>query len=111
MSNMSNLLKTAALAGLIGVGASGVTLASASADTVETRCDGYGACYQVRCDDYGAACYRLGYLGSGYLGSGYGATRRWVCDSDGYDCHWVYYDDNGDYRYHLYAPGVDFSHR
>ena len=78
----------------------------ASADTIETRCSGYGDCYRVRCDDYHEDCVRMGYYNSGYYNNGY---RRWVCDADGDDCHWVY--DNGyHYRHYYYDhPGVSFG--
>ena len=105
MLNASNLLKGAAVAGLLGLGALGASAVPASADTIETRCSGFGDCYRVRCDDYHEDCVRLGYYSSGYYNPGY---RRWVCDADGDNCRWVY--DNGYYRYHYYdRPGVSFG--
>lgn len=105
MLNASNLLKGVAVAGLLGLGALGasaVGAVSASADTIESRCNGFGDCYRVRCDDYHEDCVRIGYYSSGYTG-----YRRWVCDADGDNCRWVY--DNG-YRYRYYdRPGVSFG--
>ena len=104
MLKTSNLLMGAAVAGLLGLGAVGVSTVPAKADTIQTRCSGYGDCYRVRCDDDGDYCTRLGYYNSGYYGNGY---RRWVCDADGEDCHWVYY--NGYYRHDYYRPGINFG--
>ena len=107
MLNASNLLKGAAVAGLLGLGALGASAVPASADTIETRCSGYGDCYRVRCDDFHEDCVRIGYYNSGYYNGYYNNGRRWVCDADGDDCHWVYY--NG-YRYRYYdRPGVSFG--
>lgn len=102
MLNLSNTLKTVAIAAFVGAGALGASLSSASADTIETRCNGFGECYRVRCDDYRDTCWRVGYYGSGYT-----PGRRWVCDADGEDCHWSSYDSDGYYHRHYYAPGVD----
>jgi len=103
MLNASNLLKGAAVAGLLGLGALGASALPASADTIETRCNGFGDCYRVRCDDYHEGCVRIGYYSSGYYSPGY---RRWVCDADGDNCHWAYHD--GSYHYYEH-PGVSFG--
>jgi hypothetical protein len=102
MLNASNLLKGAALAGLLGLGGLGATAIPASADTIETRCNGFGDCYRVRCDDWHQDCVRMGYERSEYY---YNSGRRWICDADGEDCHWAYY---GDHRYYD-RPGVSFG--
>ena len=102
MLNASNLLKGAAVAGLLGLGALGASTVPAAADTIETRCSGFGDCYRVRCDDYHEDCVRIGYYSSGYYNNGY---RRWVCDSDGDNCHWAYYRDRYDYDH----PGLSFG--
>jgi hypothetical protein len=106
MLNMSNLLKGAAVASLLGFGALGATVTPASADTIETRCNGFGDCYRVRCDDFHDDCVRVGYYSSSYSHAG----RRWVCDADGDDCHWAYYNDDY-YYHHYYRPGVSFGFR
>ncbi len=106
MLNASNLLKGAAIASLLGLGALGASVVPASAHTIETRCSGFGDCYRVRCDDYHEDCVGLDYYNSGYYGSSY---RRWVCDADGDNCRWVY-DDGYRYRYRYYdRPGVSFG--
>ncbi len=103
MLNASNLLKSAAIAGLVGFGAMGAAVAPASADSIETRCSSYGDCYRVRCNDWHEDCVRTGYYRSDYDRD----RRRWVCDADGDDCHWQYYDG---YRYYN-RPSVDFGFR
>jgi len=100
MLNVSNLLKGAAVAGLLGLGAIGATAVPASADTIETRCNGFGDCYRVRCDDWHEDCVRIGYERS-YYSSG----RRWVCDADGDNCHYAYYGE----RHYYDRPGVSFG--
>jgi len=102
MLRTSNLLKGAAGAGLLVLGALGASATPASADSIETRCNGFGDCYRVRCDDWHQDCVRVGYSRSDY----YGSNRRWVCDADGDDCHYAYYGD----RYRDYdRPGVSFG--
>jgi hypothetical protein len=101
MLNISNIMKSAAVAGLVGLGFAGASATPASADTFETRCTSYGDCYRVRCDDFHDNCYRTGYYGSDYSGS-----RRWVCDEEGDNCHWAYSDG---YYHHYYRPGVSFG--
>jgi hypothetical protein len=102
----SNSLKTAALAGLFGVGLIAAS-SPALADRVYTRCDRDGdRCWRVVCDNDGDQCqrYRInnGYYNNNYYrynryydndynnyyNNNYG--RRWVCDSDGDRCHWSY---------------------
>ncbi len=103
MLNASNLLKGAAVAGLLGLGALGASAVPASADTIETRCNGFGDCYRVRCDDWHQDCARVGYERSDYYHGG----RRWVCDADGDDCHWSY--SNSYYNGYYDRPGVNFG--
>jgi hypothetical protein len=82
---LSNVLKTAAAAGLFGLAIAGASASTASAATYETRCYG-DDCYRVRCNDFGGSCARMEYLGD----VGYVRHRdRMVCDSDGDECHWV----------------------
>jgi hypothetical protein len=110
MMQISKALKTAALAGLFGLGALGAVSSPAEAHRVYTRCDSDGdRCWRVVCDNDGDDCRRYGvdttyryrdYLNNyGYYGNGYGDTydryyrrgqRRWLCDRDGDDCHWTY---------------------
>lgn len=98
--NVSSILKTAAVAGLIGLGFTATSTAPADAATYQ-RCDSYG-CYRVHCDWRGY-CYRTGdrdyytesYYSDGYSGGYfspyydgdyyYSAVR--VCD--GYGCRWT----------------------
>lgn len=103
MLRTANLLKGVAAAGLLTLGALGASATPASADSIETRCNGFGDCYRVRCDDWHQDCVRIGYYRSDY----YGSNRRWVCDADGDDCHWAYY---GSRYYRDYdRPGVSFG--
>lgn len=104
MLKASNLLKGAAAAGLLALGAIGASAVPASADTIETRCSGYGDCYRVRCDDWHQDCVRMGYYRSDYDRPG----RRWVCDADGDNCHWAYSDYYRDHYYYDH-PGVSFG--
>lgn len=103
MLNPANLLKSAAVAGVLTLGGLAASVAPASADYVTTRCNGYGDCYRVRCDNDGDDCVRTGYYRSDY----YHRDRRWVCDADGDDCHWAYYGD----RYYRddYGPHIGFG--
>ena len=100
---MKHVLKTTALAGLLGLGAVVAATGSASAYTT-TRCDG-DSCRVVRCDDDGDYCRTVSfydrdsyrrhyYTGSSYWRGGdyyYRHNRHWVCDEDGDDCRWSYY--------------------
>ena len=94
MLSVSNTLKTAVLAAVIGLG--GMAVCPASADTYTTRCIG-DDCYRVRCDDLGVDCVRTSY----YDIDRYDAPRhtRMICDEDGDNCHYVsvpgFYDDQG----------------
>ncbi len=101
MLSTANLLKSAAVAGVLTLGGIAASAVPASADTIETRCNGYGDCYRVRCDDWHNDCVRMGYYRSDY----YHRDRRWVCDADGDDCHWAYYGD----RDYYYGPHVGFG--
>ncbi len=86
MLTMSNGLKTAAFAGLLGLAAFAASTAPAAAYTY-TRCDSDGdRCYRVHCDYDGDDCWRS----SGYYTNSYYSGRHWVCDEDGDDCHWAY---------------------
>jgi hypothetical protein len=86
---LSTILKTGALAGLIGLGTSLAATAPAEAATYR-RCDADG-CYRVHCDWRGY-CYRYGdyytdsYYAPYYDDRFYYRTVR-VCDAWG--CHWV----------------------
>jgi hypothetical protein len=83
MMLLSNALKTAAFAGLVGIAVAGAGAPPASAATYETRCYG-DDCYRVRCNDFGFNCRRIEYLGDvGYVRS----RDRLVCDEDGDNCH------------------------
>jgi hypothetical protein len=92
MTMIKNILKTAAVAGLIGLGVSATTATPAAASNY-TRCGAYG-CYTVHCSWRGN-CYRTsGYYGarpyyrpSGYYAPGYYYRSARVCDRWG--CHYV----------------------
>jgi hypothetical protein len=108
MTKLSNAIKTAAVAGLFGLGMMAATSTSALAHYSTTRCDRDGdTCWRVVCDDDGDDCrrgdsYRTGYdynrsyWNRGYYRNGYyngydrDRYRRWVCDSDGDRCRWSY---------------------
>ncbi len=90
---VSNALKTAAVAALLGVGLMGAGVAPASADTVRTQCYG-GDCYRVRCNDFGYDCVNIGYEEPAYRPF----HSRWVCDADGDNCHWARIYDDRAYR-------------
>ena len=92
---LSNTVKSAALAGALGLAGLAATATTASAHYTTTRCDG-DRCEVLRCDYDGDGCYTV----SSYYRDDYGYRRdndndsysraRWVCDDDGDDCHWVY---------------------
>lgn len=116
MMRFSGNLKTAALAGLFGLGFLAAAPSAAQSDGI--RCDRDGdRCWRVICDNDGDYCqrvnvnaeyyanrYRFNYndyydrtYGNGYSDNGnyysnghYGHDRSWVCDRDGDDCHWSY---------------------
>ena len=91
---VSNTLKTAAIAVLLGVGLVGAGVPSASADTIRTRCYG-DDCYRVRCNDFGFDCVNIGYESDRVYRPFH---SRWVCDADGENCHWArFYDYDRDY--------------
>lgn len=110
---MSKILKTATVAGFVGLGIAAVT-APASAHSY-VRCDDDGdRCVRVHCDWDGDDCWRQSvYYGRPY----YRGEGRWVCDEDGDDCRWVY--DRHPYYYrprpyyygHYYGPSVGFNFR
>lgn len=105
MKMISNSTKILAVAGIAGAAALLGSVSTASARTF-TRCDG-DHCVRVHCDWNGDNCWReasyyrsdyhdydrdRGYYGGYYGGYGdYSAHRRWVCDTDGDDCHWQYW--------------------
>jgi hypothetical protein len=100
---LSNILKTTALAALLGLGAVATGAAPAAADTVTTHCFG-DDCYRVRCDDFGDNCVRISndtYDYDRLYNSRYARppSTRLVCDSFGDNCHYVnvpgYYDSFG----------------
>jgi hypothetical protein len=106
MMHFSKIVKTAALAGLVGLGFTAATTTPAAAERSFVRCDRDGdRCWRVVCDGYGYDCrrymIRTGYdnrryysgryyydrqYDRGYYESGY---RRWVCDRYGNYCHWT----------------------
>ena len=107
MLKLSNAMKTAAVAGLFGLGMMAATTTSALAHYSTTRCDSDGdRCYRVVCDDDGDDCrrvnsyhssydYNRSYWNRGYYNNGYNnyygnRYRHWVCDSDGDRCRWSY---------------------
>ena len=90
---VSRVLKTAAVAALLGVGLVGAGATSASAEIIKTRCFG-DDCYRVRCNDWGFDCVNIGYEEHAYRPF----RSRYVCDADGDYCHWVRtYDYERDY--------------
>jgi len=110
MKNKKMLL-TLAAAGLIGVGAGIALTGSASAQTIEHRCNADG-CWNVACYDDGS-CRRVWdqdryyrrhysttsyhedrangrYIGNDWVSYGPDRHRRWMCDTYGDNCHWMY---------------------
>lgn len=104
---MSKILKTATVAGFVGLGIAAVAT-PASARTYE-RCDYDGdRCVRIQCDWDGDDCWRTSdYYNRPYY-RGYG---RWICDDDGDDCRWVYYRQPYPRRHYYYGPSVGFSFR
>ena len=100
MSTISNMLKTAAAAGVLGLVAVAGSALPAAAHTY-TRCDADGdRCVQIQCDWDGDDCWRR----SQYSQSPYYYGRgRWSCDEDRDNCRWSYgqqgYDDGYDHNY------------
>ena len=89
---LSNTVKTAALAGVLGLAGVAASGTAASAHYIQTRCYG-DHCRVVRCDNDGDDCYtiRAFYRGDRYDRDWRWRHRRhWVCDRGGDDCHWVY---------------------
>lgn len=94
------LLKNAALAGFVALGAVSVTIAPASAHYTTTRCDRDGdECYTVRCDDDGDDCRRV----SSYSRSPYDRRAYSGAYSDGYGYGYGRGSGNG------YGYGNNFS--
>ena len=100
MLHFSNTLRTAALAGLFGLGFIAASTGPALAERSYVRCDRDGdRCWRVVCDNDGDDCRRqridtsyYGYHRNWYDRDRYDnyGRRRWVCDRDGDDCHWSY---------------------
>lgn len=108
MMHFSRMLKSAALAGLVGFGFVAATATPAKADRIYTRCDNDGdRCWRVRCDWDGDDCRRVPVRWNGY--QSYRYERRyydsdrdrfyryhhfdrrrglWVCDGDSEYCRW-----------------------
>ncbi|HUJ03475.1 MAG TPA: hypothetical protein VLW75_07565 [Rhizomicrobium sp.] len=87
---VSKHLRTLALAGLGGIAIAAAGATAASAAYTYTRCDSY-RCWHVRCDNDGDYCRNAGYVYRDYDRGHYRHyNRRWVCDRDGDDCHYVY---------------------
>ncbi|HWA30574.1 MAG TPA: hypothetical protein VG867_05735 [Rhizomicrobium sp.] len=104
-----NTIASAAVAALLGAGAFAASTSPAAAYDTQ-RCDAYG-CWTDHCE-WDSGCHRIPgsyyerhryYSPSGYYRSnGYydgnrwvpyrrdNYHRRWVCDVDGDDCHYVY---------------------
>ncbi|HUO93283.1 MAG TPA: hypothetical protein VMU22_10190 [Rhizomicrobium sp.] len=99
MQNISSILKYAAVAGALGIGAIALGTGTAAARTY-TDCDG-GSCVRVHCNDFTGDCWResayrdydrdYNYDHDYYNGlyGGYDTDRHWACDEDGDDCRWV----------------------
>jgi hypothetical protein len=99
MQNISSILKYAAVAGALGIGAVALSTGTAAARTY-TDCSG-DSCVRVHCDDFSGDCWRessyyrdydhdydFDHYYSGYYG-GYATDRHWVCNDFGDDCHWA----------------------
>ncbi len=85
---LSNILKTAALATLVGAGVAGIAgSTSAAADSIRTDCLG-DTCYRVHCDDYGDNCIRTEINNYDYDRVWHPSQTRYVCDLFGYDCRY-----------------------
>jgi len=99
MQNISNILKCAAVAGALGIGAVAFSAGTASARSY-TDCDG-DSCVRVHCNDFSGDCYRestyrdydrdydrdhVYYNG---LYGGYDVDRHWACDDYGDNCRWI----------------------
>ena len=109
---LANTLKTAAMAGLLGLGLAGAGGTAASAYTVKTRCYG-NDCVKMQCNDFGYDCYRIGYTERYDYDRPYAYTTRSYTyapydsdggsyrdyDSDRYDARPYDYDDDYDTPY------------
>ncbi len=112
MEHLSKTLKTAALAGLFGLGVAGAT--PALAHSAYSYCDRDGdTCVRVVCDDDGDNCrrvtyqnpnryYRQDYWNNGYgndywrRGDAYGRRSYRSCDSDADRCQRNNYQNEDD---------------
>src|SRR5579859_6836439 len=99
MLRLSKILRSAAVAGVVGLGL--VAVAQPASARTYVRCDYDGdRCVRVHCDWDGDDCWRESayYNEPYYRGSG-----RWVCDEDGDDCRWSYSNyHNRPYSYGYY---------
>jgi hypothetical protein len=98
---LANILKTAALAALLGLGVAGASGTSASAYTIKTRCNG-DDCVRMQCNDYGYDCFRIGYVDRDDYDRAY--TRTYTYYPYSYDYDDGYYGDYGyenHYRNHF----------
>lgn len=104
MPTISNVLKTAVAAGVLGLVAVAGSAAPAAAHTY-TRCDYDGdRCVRIQCDWDGDDCWRQSQYSQTpyYYGRG-----RWACDGDGDDCSWTYNRRNDDDYYGGYGRNND----
>ncbi|HEV2562617.1 MAG TPA: hypothetical protein VGT78_10790 [Rhizomicrobium sp.] len=89
MLSISNVMKTAAVAGLVAFATGNAMVKPAHADTYATRCDDDSErCFAVRCDDAGDNCIRASSYHY-YRHQVYRTRSRYVCDDDGYNCRWI----------------------
>lgn len=96
MLNISSILKSAALAGVLGVAAIAVGTSTASA---RTYTDCYGdSCVRVHCDAFGDNCWREStyyapayrdYYNYDYDRGTYGGFGHYACDAFGDNCRWI----------------------
>ncbi|HTW33449.1 MAG TPA: hypothetical protein VMD53_02440 [Rhizomicrobium sp.] len=99
MLNISNTLKSAALAGVLGVAAIAVGTSTAAARTY-TDCDG-DTCVRMHCDAFGDNCWRESvYYNPSYRDfyhddyynydrGTYGGFGHYSCDAFGDNCRWI----------------------
>lgn len=104
---LSVAMKSAALAGALGLAGLAASTTAASAHYRTTRCYG-DHCRVLRCDNDGDDCYAIRSYWRGDYDRGWHRAywrhhRRWVCDDDGDRCHWQY---GRHYRPHL---GISFG--
>ena len=84
----SSVIKTAIVAGALGLAGLAATTTTASAHYMTTRCDDDGDhCWVVRCDD---DCDRVREYDRSDEWRYYHPRGYWACDDDGDRCNWVY---------------------